>query len=140
MTIIPRAFPFPLPQLPKRLILATAAAGLALLGTGTPALAEGDAAAGKAAYRACAACHAVDPGVNRVGPSLHGIYGRKAGAVEGFRYSPALANSGLVWNTETLDSFLENPRAFLRGNRMAYPGLRSEQARKDVIAYLKTLK
>ncbi|MGY6627662.1 MAG: c-type cytochrome [Oceanicaulis sp.] len=97
----------------------------------------GDPAAGRRVYVRCQTCHVLDEGVNRVGPSLYGIFGRTAGTVEGFRYSNANANSGVVWDAEIMFEYLENPRAFMPGTIMAFPGIRSAQERADVIAYIK---
>jgi cytochrome c len=98
----------------------------------------GDAAAGQRIFGQCRTCHVVEPGVNRVGPSLHGIVGRTAGQVAGYSYSTANANSGVTWDEQTLFTYLENPRGFMPGTKMAFVGLRDPQQRADVIAYLKT--
>lgn len=98
----------------------------------------GDAAAGQRIFGQCRTCHVVEPGVNRVGPSLHGIVGRTAGQVPGYSYSTANANSGVTWDEQTLFNYLENPRGFMPGTKMAFVGLRDAQQRADVIAYLKT--
>ena len=88
-------------------------------------------------FGACAACHTLEPGEHRTGPSLAGVFGRKAGTAEGFhRYSDALKSADLVWREDTLDGFLADPRAFLPGNRMTFSGIADAQARADVIAYL----
>ena len=97
---------------------------------------EGDPDAGRSVYRGCQACHTLTEGNHRVGPSLYGIFGATAGQVEGFRYSPAMADSGLVWTTETLTAFLTDPRGFMPGNRMAYRGLNDETDMKDLLAFL----
>ncbi|MBI1265620.1 MAG: c-type cytochrome [Alphaproteobacteria bacterium] len=97
----------------------------------------GDPAAGRRVFVRCQTCHVIEEGVNRVGPSLYGIFGRTAGTVEGFRYSTANAESGVVWDAENMFEYLENPRAFIPGTIMAFPGIRSEQERADVIAYIK---
>jgi cytochrome c len=98
----------------------------------------GDAAAGQRVFRQCQTCHSVKPGENKVGPSLHGIVGRQAGTIPGFRYSPANKNSGATWNEETLFAYLEDPRKFMPGTYMSFVGLKQPQQRADVIAYLKT--
>ncbi|MEM9233385.1 MAG: cytochrome c family protein [Pseudomonadota bacterium] len=98
--------------------------------------AGGDAAAGRRVFLQCMACHAVDPGVNKVGPSLHGIVGREAGTVEGFNYTDANANSGIVWTKDILFEYLEDPQSYIEGTRMVFPGLKSEEDRRNVIAYL----
>jgi cytochrome c len=97
----------------------------------------GNPAAGRRVFVRCQTCHVMDEGVNRTGPSLYGIFGRTAGTVEGFRYSNANANSGVVWDAENMFEYLENPRAFIPGTIMAFPGIRSAQERADVIAYIK---
>lgn len=116
-------------------------AGLLLAFAAQPAAADGDAEAGEKVYARCKACHTIEEGgPHRVGPNLHGIVGRTAGTVEGFKYSKAMieaGENGLVWDEENLDKYLENPRAHIKGNRMAFPGLKKEDEREDIIAYLK---
>lgn len=105
-----------------------------------PAFAEGDAAKGEKIFRKCKACHAVEEGKNKVGPSLFNIIGRTPGTVEGFRYSKAMAafgTDGHVWDEETLATFLEKPKDLVDKTKMAFVGLKKEQDRADVIAYLK---
>lgn len=97
----------------------------------------GDAGNGRRVFTQCMSCHAVQEGRNMAGPSLYGIIGRSAGTIEGFRYSDANANSGIVWTEETMFAYLERPQAFIPGTFMAFPGLPREQDRADVIAYLK---
>lgn len=97
----------------------------------------GDPARGQRIFAQCATCHSLDAGVNRVGPSLHGIIGRPAGQVAGFRYSDANRNSGITWSEQELFNYLENPRARVPGTIMAFVGLRNPQQRADVIAYIK---
>ena len=99
--------------------------------------AEGDPEAGATVYRQCQACHVLDAEQNRVGPHLVGIFGREAGAVDGFNYSPAMANSGIVWDDDTIAAYLADPRGYIPGNRMAFAGLRQEQQIADVIAYMR---
>jgi cytochrome c len=79
-----------------------------------------------------------EAGVNRVGPSLWGVVGRKAGSIAGFNYSAANKNSGVNWSEDVLFTYLEAPQKFMPGTRMAFPGLKKPQDRADVIAYLKT--
>ena len=98
---------------------------------------EGDAAKGEKVYKKCKACHALEAGKNKVGPSLAGIFGRTAGTVEGFKYSKAMMESGIIWDDATMDSFLMKPKEVIPKTRMAFPGLKKEQDRMDVIAYLK---
>jgi cytochrome c len=98
--------------------------------------AEGDVARGEAHFKECAACHRLEAGANEVGPSLHGVFSRKAGELADFRYSPAMKRSGVSWTAETLDKYLADPQAFIPGNRMPYAGLPSAADRADLIAYL----
>lgn len=74
---------------------------------------------------------------NKVGPNLHGLFGRKAGSIASFSYSQAMRSSGVTWSEETLMKYLGNPKALVPGNKMPFPGLKSEQDREDVISYLK---
>lgn len=97
----------------------------------------GDPDAGRRVFARCRSCHVLEEGVNRTGPSLYGIFGRDAGSVEGFRYSDANADSGITWSDEVMFEYLENPREYIPGTYMAFPGLRDPQDRADVIAYMK---
>jgi cytochrome c len=105
-----------------------------------PAAAQ-DAAAGQRVFNQCRACHTVEQGGrNGVGPNLHGVVGRKAASVEGFRYSGPMrqkGEEGWVWSEENLQPYLRNPREVVPGTSMAYPGLRNDQQLKDLVAYLK---
>ena len=101
------------------------------------AFADGDAAKGEKVFAKCKACHSLEAGQNKVGPSLAGLFGRKAGSVEGFKYSDAMVNSGVTWDEAQLSKYLENPKEAVAGNKMAFPGLKKEEDRNDVIAYLK---
>lgn len=104
------------------------------------AAAEGDAAAGEKVFRKCQTCHTVaEGGADKVGPNLWGIIGSTAGARDtGFKYSKAMAESDTVWTDENLSEFLTNPRAFIKGNRMPFGGLRDEGDRDNIVAYLKS--
>jgi cytochrome c len=100
--------------------------------------AEGDVQEGAKAFRACSACHSLAPGRHMTGPSLAGIWQRKAGTVDGFpRYSDALKSAAVTWNAESLDSWLADPRTFIPGNRMTFAGIRNAEVRADLIAYLR---
>jgi cytochrome c len=100
------------------------------------ARAEGDAARGEKRFEECATCHTLERGVNNVGPSLFGLFGRKAGEIADFRYSPALKKSGIAWNPQTLDSFIADPQKEVPGNRMPFAGMPDAGERADLIAYL----
>lgn len=117
----------------KKTILALA------LVVGLPVAAQAqDAAAGKAVFGVCKACHNIGEGAKSgVGPMLNGVVGRKAGAVEGFNYSEAMKGSGLTWDEATLTEYIANPKAKIPGNKMIYAGQKDEQKLKDLIGYLK---
>ena len=117
----------------KRLVALITAATLAAAGM---AWADGDAARGEKKFEECAACHKIERGENDMGPSLHGVFGRKAGTLADFRYSPALKRSGIVWTAQTLDTYLADPQKAVPANRMPYAGLAEASDRADLIAYL----
>ncbi|MCL9999622.1 MAG: cytochrome c family protein [Erythrobacter sp.] len=96
----------------------------------------GDAAAGEKVFAACRTCHVFDDGVNRVGPSLHKIVGRKSGSVAGFAYSDANKNSGITWTPQILFEYLKDPKAYIPGTKMNFPGVKDDQKRADLVAYL----
>ena len=105
---------------------------------GHSAAAEGDLAKGEKLFKRCAACHSLEAGKNKIGPSLSGVFGRTAGTLEGFtKYSKAMKESDVVWDEETIDQYLEKPRKFIPKNKMAFPGFKKPEQRADVIAYLK---
>lgn len=118
--------------------VATPTAAAPSAGGVTFASLTGDAAKGEKVFGQCRTCHVVEAGVNRVGPSLWGVVGRKAGSIENFKYSPANKNSGFVWTEDQLFAYLEAPQKVLKGTYMAFAGLKKPQDRADVIAYLKT--
>lgn len=97
-----------------------------------------DAAKGEKAFAKCKACHTIDKGgKNRVGPNLHGVVGRKAGAVDGYKYSKGMMESGLTWDEATLDKYLEKPKDVVPKTKMAFAGVKKADERADLIAYLK---
>ena len=118
------------------LTAAIALAFAAMLGSGA-ALAEGDAAKGKKVFNKCKTCHSLDPGKKKIGPHLNGIVGRKAASVEGYKYSKAMKAADIVWDEANLDEFLKKPKAFIKGTKMTFAGLKKESQRQDLIAYLK---
>jgi cytochrome c len=117
----------------KYVVLAAAAAGILMA---LPAQA-GDAKAGEKVFRKCKSCHYVDQEKNKTGPHLVNIIGRAAGSVDGFKYSKAMKDSGLTWDEATLAEFLKKPKAYLKGTKMAFSGLRKDKEIDDLIAYLK---
>jgi cytochrome c len=118
-----------------RAALALVAAGIV---TTSAAADDGDAARGARLFGTCAACHALQPDRNMTGPSLAGLWNRKAGTLTSFhRYSPALKAADVVWAEQTLEPFLQDPAKFIPGNRMTFPGIKDDRARLDLIAFLK---
>jgi cytochrome c len=120
----------------------TVAVALALTfaAAGAARAAEGDPAEGKKVFAKCAICHSTEAGKNMIGPSLHGVVGRKSASEEGFAYSPAMKAANKTWDEATLDNYLTDPRAAVPGTKMIFPGLKSETDRKNVIAFLATQK
>ena len=129
------------------MVLKTFAATTLLAFAAAPTLAQdaatgitGDAEAGAKVFRKCAACHAVGADAeNKIGPVLNGVIGRVAGSHEGFDYSDAMlaaGEGGMTWTPEELDAFLTNPKQHVPGTKMSFPGLRKDEDRADVIAYL----
>ena len=110
---------------------------LAMLFIALPAAAQ-DADAGQRVFNQCRACHTVEQGGrNGVGPNLHGVFGAKAGTKEGFAFSPPLKNSNIVWDDANMAKYMENPRTFIPGNKMAFVGLPKAQDRINLIAYMR---
>jgi cytochrome c len=114
-------------------------ASAATLSMPLAANAEGDAAAGEKVFAHCAPCHSIKPGENKVGPSLAGVFGRKAGTEAGFSYSAALKGQDITWDEASVNEWLQGPGKFVKGTKMIY-SVPDEKDRQDVIAYLKTLK
>lgn len=100
------------------------------------ARADGDPVRGEARFQECAACHRLEAGVNEVGPSLHGVFLRKAGELADFRYSPAMKRSGIIWTPEMIEKYIADPQAMIPANRMPYAGMASASERADLIAFL----
>ena len=88
----------------------------------------------------CATCHTSEPNKNRVGPSLYGVIGRRSGSAPGFDYSEAMRKAQVTWSEETLDRYLADPKSYVPGNKMPYLGVKNPEQRKDIIAYLSTLR
>ena len=111
-----------------------------VLAAGLPVAAHAqDADAGKSVFNICKACHAIGDGAkNQVGPVLTGIVGRKSASIADFNYSEGMKAANLTWDEATLDEYITNPKAKVPGNKMVFAGIKDEQKRKDLIAYLKT--
>lgn len=121
----------------SRVVIASFVAMLAMT---LPALADGSAEKGEAVFAKCKACHEVEKGVNKVGPTLKGVVGRKVASVEGYKYSEAMAAKGaegMVWDDANLATYLADPKAFVPKTKMAFAGLKKPEDVADVIAYLK---
>jgi cytochrome c len=98
----------------------------------------GDPKKGKRVFARCLSCHILtEEGPKKQGPHLYGIFGRTAGTVEGFKYSKAMAESGIVWDETTIDAYMADPKGYIPGNRMAFVGIKKAKQRADLIAYLK---
>ncbi len=124
----------------KRIFLMLSLSVLAALSLSTASFADGDPVKGEKVFKKCKACHTVDKGgKNLVGPNLFGVVGAKAAQKEGYKYSPAMMESGLTWDEATLDTYLTKPKALVKKTKMTFVGLKKEKQREDVIAYLKTL-
>ena len=117
-----------------RFAVAASALTLLLAATGA-ARADGDAARGEKRFDECATCHSLKEGVNGVGPSLHGLLGRKAASLDDFRYSPAMKRSGLTWTPQALATFVADPQKAVPNNRMPFAGMPDAADRDDLIAY-----
>jgi cytochrome c len=115
-------------------------AGLSATAANAQAMPKGVAAAGEKAFVVCKTCHVAEKGVNRIGPSLWGVVGRKSGSIPNYTYSAANKKSNVVWTSEVLYKYLEAPQKFMPGTKMAYGGLKDAQKRADVIAWLATKK
>jgi cytochrome c len=115
-------------------VIATAAM---MVGAASPASAQ-DAAAGEKTFLKCRACHQVgETAKNGVGPKLNGLFGRKAGSIEGFNYSEANKTSNVVWTEDVFAKYIRDPKAFMPENKMVFPGLTADKDIADVTAYLK---
>ncbi len=116
-----------------RTISATATALLLAAGV---AVAQGDAKRGQKLFEECHACHALERGVQGVGPSLYGVFGRRAAELDDFRYSPALKRSGITWTPKTLDVYIADPQKAVPANRMPYAGMPEARDRADLLIYM----
>jgi cytochrome c len=96
----------------------------------------GDVQRGAQVFAQCKICHSTEAGKNMVGPSLHGLIGRKAGGVPGYAYSPAMKNANVTWNDDTLSKYLADPKAFIPGDKMVFAGIKDPSRLGDLLAYL----
>jgi len=103
---------------------------------GTASAAGPDAAHGKTVFARCAACHDLNTGKTLLGPSLKGVFGRKAGSVPSYAYSPAMKAKGVTWNAASLDAYIAAPMKNIPGTKMPFAGIPNPQDRADLIAYL----
>jgi cytochrome c len=121
----------------REMLTGIVAAAVAVTMISGAAFAEGDAAAGEKVYKKCKTCHVIDEEKNKVGPHLVGIVGRTAGAADGFKYSKAMMESGITWDEATIAAYLADPKGYIKGNKMAFVGLKKEEDIANVIAYMK---
>jgi len=117
-------------------IIYALALATAFLSAASVAQAQGDTTRGEKKFEECASCHSVERGSNGVGPNLAGLFERKAGALDDYRYSPALKRSGISWNAKSLDEFIADPQKVVPANRMPYAGMPDAADRADLLAYL----
>jgi cytochrome c len=117
----------------SKLLLSSA---IVLLSMHNIAHAQGDPKRGEKLFEDCRACHSVESGVNGVGPSLHGVFGRRAAERDDFRYSPALKRSGITWTAQTMEAFIIDPQKAVPANRMPYAGMPDARDRADLIMYM----
>ena len=103
---------------------------------GHPAVAA-DLGKGKRVFHKCKSCHVANKKKNRVGPHLVGLFGRKAGTIDEYKYSKAMKAAGIIWDEKTLDKYLTSPKKYVKGTKMAFAGLKKKMDRANVIAYLK---
>ena len=120
--------------------IASTPIGILVMFTTIWPVAAADVEAGKAEFKKCALCHTTEAGKNKVGPSLFGVVGRKSASLDGYNYSEAMKKFEHVWDPQTLDTYLSDPRGLVPGTKMIFPGIKDEKERQDVIAYLETLK
>ena len=106
-----------------------------IIGAVAPSLAA-DAGRGEQLFVECASCHTLEKGVHNVGPSLNGLFQRKAGSFDDFRYSPAMKRANITWTADELDKFIADPQMVVPANRMPYAGMTNATDRADLIAYL----
>lgn len=117
--------------------ISIAAAAFVAIAMAAGSAGAADVKKGKRVFNKCKACHSLKEGKKKLGPSLHGIIGRKAGTSPKFKYSKAMKTSGLTWDEETLREFLRKPKKLVKGTKMAFPGLKKASDLDNLMAYLK---
>lgn len=126
------------------MLIRYAAAAFLAASLATPALADCDLEKGEKVYKKCKTCHEVGADAkSKLGPVLNGIIGAEMASVDGFKYSDAILAKkaeGAVWTKEELGAFLEKPKAYMKGTKMSFAGLRKDDDRENVICYLETFK
>ena len=111
-------------------------AAIVLVAAARAAHADGDAARGEKRFEECVACHSTERGANALGPTLHGVFDRKAGELADYRYSPALKRSGITWTPHTMAESVAETQKMVPANRMPFAGLPDARERADLIMYL----
>ena len=122
----------------NRIVPALAAAGVLIVTAGANAWADGDVAKGKRVFNKCKTCHELTTAKNKIGPTLQGVIGRKAGTVAGFKYSSAMQGSGIVWDETKIQEYISDPKKMVPGNKMVLAPIKSAEQRADVVAYIKS--